>query len=284
MRKLLLFLIPVVLAFIVFGIFLFIVNKTTVVRGALQVTSIPIKSVVYLDDKKIGETPLCKCDQQETLPVGQYSLRVVPSDNSLQSYEDKININPSVLTVIDRTFGDIGKSSGSILTLTPISQKTAQVFITSLPNGTDVLLDSNSVGKTPLTLTITDSDHEIVLSKDGYKEKSVHIHGIVGYKLTAIVTLATENITAIQENASSSSGELNLATSSAGLKGQQVVILDTPTGFLRVRDVPSLTGNEIAQVIPGEKFSYLGEQEGWLQVKLNDGKIGWVSTQYAQKQ
>jgi len=108
MKNLIIFLMPILLAFLVFGAFLFVISKTTTAKGALQVTSLP-KSDVFLDDKKIGVTPLCKCDQQETLAVGQYTLRLVPQDSSLDTYEEKININPSVLTVVDRTFGNIGK-------------------------------------------------------------------------------------------------------------------------------------------------------------------------------
>ncbi len=282
MKKLLLFLIPIILACVVFGIFLLVTSKINVAKGALQVTSIPTKSTVFLDDKKIGETPICKCDQGETINAGQYTLKIVPTDKSLETYEDKITINPSVLTVVDRTFGQVGKSSGSILTLTPIDQKIAQLFIASFPYETNVLIDSNPVGKTPLTLTVTDSDHEIILSKEGYLDKTVHIHGINGYKLSAVVTLSTADITAQQET-SSPSAEIQ-ATSSAGLNGQQIIILNTPTGFLRVRDNPSLTGAEISQVKPGEKYTLISEQTNWYQIKLQNGELGWISTQYAQKQ
>lgn len=284
MSKLLLFITPVILAVGVFGVFVFFISKTTVYKGALQVTSLPTKSAVFLNGRKIGETPFGKRDQYDTFPAGQYTLTIVPQDSSLQTYEEKIAINPSVLTVVDRTFGDIGKSSGSILTLTPIDQKIAQLFIASFPDNSDVTLDSNPVGKTPLTITVTESDHDIVLSRDGYKDKTVHLHAVTGYKLSTVITLATDDIASASQANASSSAETAPSTPSAGLKGQQVVILATPTGFLRVRDTPTLNGAEIAQVHPGDTFSFIGESSGWLQIKLNDGKLGWVSTQYAQKQ
>jgi hypothetical protein len=65
--------------------------------------------------------------------------------------------------------------------------------------------------------------------------------------------------------------------------GAQVEILDTPTGFLRVRATPSTGASEITQVDPGEKFPLLEERAGWYKIKLTDGKEGWVSGQYAKK-
>jgi uncharacterized protein YgiM (DUF1202 family) len=59
--------------------------------------------------------------------------------------------------------------------------------------------------------------------------------------------------------------------------------LQTPTGFLRVRDQASLGGAEIGQVKPGETYTLLDEQSGWYKIKFNN-KEGWISSQYAQKQ
>ncbi|MCL5970430.1 MAG: SH3 domain-containing protein [Patescibacteria group bacterium] len=64
----------------------------------------------------------------------------------------------------------------------------------------------------------------------------------------------------------------------------KVVILDTPNGFLRVRDDASLSGAEIARVTPGETFPLLDESNGWYKIKLKDGTTGWVSSQFAEKQ
>jgi hypothetical protein len=65
-------------------------------------------------------------------------------------------------------------------------------------------------------------------------------------------------------------------------QGTIVEIVDTPTGFLRVRSEPfGLTENEIARVSPGQRFFQTDTAEGgWVKIKLNDGKQGWVSRQY----
>lgn len=280
MRKILLFLLPVLLAFIVFIIFSIFFLKQSNGKGALQVTSLPRDTTVYVDGRLLGKTPLCKCDSTDMLPVGDYTIKLVPSDSSLSSYEDRITINPSVLTVVDRTFGDIGKSSGSVITLNKINESNlAQLFVTSFPYGADVSIDNNSVGSTPqLVTSITNSDHDLLVSKDGYKSKTIRIHGVLGYKLNALIYLATD-LTAASSSATTQSAPI--ASPSASLQ-PTVTILSTPTGFLRVRDAASLGGNEIAQVHPGETYPLVSQTSGWFQIKLSDGKLGWVSSSYAQ--
>lgn len=69
----------------------------------------------------------------------------------------------------------------------------------------------------------------------------------------------------------------------AGTGGQYLVVVsDTPTGYLRVRKTPG--GLEIAKVAPGDKLPFLGEQNGWYQVTLESGQVGWVSQQFSIKE
>jgi hypothetical protein len=281
MRKVLLFVLPVVLAVIVFLLVIFILSVTSTKKGALQVTSVP-QSAVYVNGTMIGKTPLCKCDGQDMIPIGNYTIRLVPTDNTKLPYEEKIAVNQSVLTVVDRTFGEVEKSSGSVITLNPTSKlNTAQFSVVSIPFGASVSMDGNTVGIAPLLLqSITDSDHEVTITKDGYLPKTIRIHGVIGYALKTVVTLAADAISA----ATASAIQTPLATSSAATKTPQIVILQTPTGFLRVRDAAAIAGAEIAQVHPGEIYQLISEQDGWFAIQLPDKKQGWVTAQYAKKQ
>ena len=279
MKKLLFIIVPIFLAILIFAVIFFFVNKNSG-TGALQVTSAPI-SKVYVDGKLIGQTPLCKCQANDMLPSGSHTLRLVPTQGDADAFEEKITLTPSVLTVVDRTFGPGASSQGSIISLSQLPDKKAtQLLIVSFPDKSQVFLDSNSQGQTPLLLqNVTASDHDIKVIKDGYKDKTIRIRTVQGYKLEALVYLGVNLTTA-------TASALPSATPSASPSPKvsvSVTILETPTGFLRVRNAPSLGGAEIGQVKPGEKYQLLNEQTGWYQIKLTTGATGWISSQYAQK-
>lgn len=279
MRKALLFIFPIILAFIVFLIVQFFVNRTSG-KGALQVTSSP-KSTVYLNGKAIGQTPLCKCEVNDMVNIGEYTVRLIPVSGSFSPFEEKIKISKSVLTVVDRTFGVSATSDGSVIGLSPLDNaKSMELLVISFPDNAQVIVDGNSSGRTPISIKdLTESDHEVKIIKDGYKEKSIKIRTVLGYKLLV------EAFLGINQEAISITPKITPSvTPSVTPSSQSILILQTPTGFLRVRENASLGGAEIARVLPGETYDLLDEQVGWFEIKLKDGNVGWISSQYAQKQ
>ncbi len=275
MKRFLLWVVPLLIAIPVFiGTVVFLNQKTG--KGALQVTSVP-ESQVYLDGKLIGKTPLCKCEAADMISVGDHVVRLVPSAGNFMPFEEKIPIYKSVLTVLDRTFGNGASSSGEVITLTPLADiNSSQFFAISFPDKAQVLLDGSPVGQTALLLgNITPSDHELTFKKEGYKDKVVRVRAVKGYKLSSIVFLGISD-----EIASSSAA---VATPSAAPSVVKVLILATPTGFLNVRDSSSLGGSIIDKVNPGDSFELVSEADGWYQIKLVSGKTGWISSQYASK-
>jgi hypothetical protein len=283
MRKILFVLGLVAITIGVFILIVWLFNRDSS-KGALQVTSNP-RSKVYLDGKLIGVTPLCKCDAKQTISVGQHTIELIPETGNLLSFEDRITISPSVLTVVDRTFGEGAFSSGSIISLSPISDKNdAQLSVVTFPDKTNITLDNSESpsGMSPLLLKkLTESDHELKISKDGYVDKVLRIRALSGYRLEAIVTLA------VLPDTSSGSAILPMSPTSTPIpviQTPKITILTTPTGFLRVREDASIVSVEIGRVNPGEKYELVDEVTGWYRIKLTDGKMGWVSSQYASKQ
>ncbi len=61
--------------------------------------------------------------------------------------------------------------------------------------------------------------------------------------------------------------------------GGMILIGETPTGWLRVRETPG--GTEIDKVDVGEIFALMDENSGWFQIELSTGELGWVSKEYA---
>lgn len=269
---------PLLIAVLIFfGILFFLDRKTG--KGALQVTSIP-KSRVYLDNKLLGTTPLCACDLNQMLPVGDYSVKLVPLEDGFRPFEEKITLNKGTLTVVDRTFADKGSSDGGIISLSPLSnKKDIEVLIVSLPNKANVFLDSNPVGVTPLLLKqVSESDHDLRLTRDGYKDKVIRVKTAPGFRLNTTVTLG------VNADLSGSPIASISATPSMAAKPTKVLILNTPTGFLRVREDSSINSPEITQVKPGETYELIEETEDWLEIKLADGTSGWISSAYAVKE
>jgi len=285
MKKVILIVIPsIILAVVAFLLFqIFLGNKKA--KGALQVTASP-ESKVYIDDKLIGQTPLCKCEDEEMLDEGDYTIRLVPESSSITPYEEKITIEKSVLTVVDRKFSSSGKSEGSIISLTPLPDKDAiEILVVSIPDQSEVYMDSNLVGKTPILLKkdITESDHTLRVAKKGYTDKTVRIRTTKGYKLNATVYLGVgeENLENEPEPTKPQE-ELDESTPTPA-KNQTVTILETPNGFLRVRKDASLNSPEITRVKTGEKLVLLDEKTGWYQIELEDGESGWISQDFAEK-
>ncbi len=256
-------------------------------KGALQVTSSPA-SKVYLNDSYIGQTPLCKCDANDMIAPGDYTIRLVPVDNSLQEFDEKITISQGVLTVVDRKFGNDGQSEGSIISLTPLDNKTSsQLIVVSFPQDATVTLDDQNIGTTPLSYNNpTESDHDLLLSKDGYTQKEIRIRTPQGYKLTVAAYLSTST-TGLTFPSSSTSANVSPSPTSSGTPAptatNSVLILSTPTGYLNVRAGPSLSADEVGQVNPGKTYPLISEESGWYEISIDDGTTGWISSQYAEK-
>lgn len=271
MKRVLLATLFIFAGIIIFTAAVFLINRNTG-EGGLQVTSQP-KSRVYLNGKFIGETPLSKLKPEEMIASGEYKIRLVPEDGEFDPFENKITINPKTLTVVDRTFNKDGAASGSIITLTKLADKNViELEVISFPDKARVLLDNNATGFTPMSLpNLTESDHEIKLTRDGYQDKTVRIRTVKGFKLEALVFLGISQSLSESEDSSSE------------IKVSQVLILQTPTGFLRVREDSTTSSREIGRVSPGEKYDLLEEGSGWYKIKFEESEEGWVSSQYAQK-
>lgn len=277
MKKVLLFLAPLLISILIFfGILFFLDRKSG--KGALRITSVP-KSKIYLENKLTGTTPFCACDSEQMLQVGDYNIKLVPEVGNFRPYEVKITINKSTLTVVDKTFADNGSGDGTIIGLTPLSNKEdIEILVITLPDKANVFLDSNPVGITPLLLKqISESDHDLRLTRDGYKDKTIGIKTASGFKLNVLAFLGVNIDLSNLLTASVS------ATPSPAVGTSNVLILDTPTGFLNVRESGSINSSKIAQVNPGESYELISEKEEWFEIKLTDGRKGWISSQYAIK-
>jgi len=259
--------------------------------AALQINATPAASI-FIDGKLLGKTPYQGSDWK----AGEVSVKLIPDSvtTPLASWEGKIKLTSGVLTLIVRDFAVTdNESSVQILTLEKIKdKKSGSLSVISDPDGSLITIDGEAKGFAPLSLDqVSAGDHDITIAKEGYMEKTARAKTITGFKLIVNVKLAQKPETRPSvisgtpiPTPKTSKVTPTTSPSVTGVPGQtQVLIKETPTGWLRVRMEPSTTATEAAKVNPGEKFTFLDEQSGWLKIEYESGKEGWVSGQYATK-
>lgn len=230
-------------------------------RSGISVFSTPDEALVFLDGKEVGKTPF----EDKNLDVKQYTIKL---DKDGASWQGNVKLTSGTMAIINRDLAkDQASSSGEVLTL----DRGRGVTIVSNPNDAEIEIDGAKSGKTPSSINLNPGEHTIVISHPNYLKRSIKASLPSNFNLTISVDLALS--------------EVDLTTISAPVITQtlEVVVKQTPTGFLRVRDLASLSGKEIAKVNQGDRLILLEEQNGWDRIRLPDGREGFVSAAYVEK-
>ena len=169
------------------------------------------------------------------------------------------------------------------MSLEKIEGTDAEIAVLSMPDAVKVALDGQEKGMTPFYLKdAAIGEHDISISSPGYKGRTVRAQTLSGYKLSVNFQLAIAD----SEIPSSSSAVLTPSPQITGTNDMEkpyVIIKDTPTGFLRVRNNSSSAGIEVAQVKPGDKYPFLEAKDTWFKISYEKDKEGWISEKYAEK-
>ncbi len=277
--KLSLLLILILLFAVFVGVRFFIFDKQNE-YGKLKIISSPTASV-FLNSTLIGKTPF-----EDKYKVGEYLLKLIPETTATDtaSWNGKINIYKNSLTYVNRELGssDIA-SSGEIFTTVKMTKKpqnagSGEIYVETEPQGAIVTLDSDEKGVAPAIMeNVVRGDHELSVFMPGFFRRTQKVNIDSGYRVNAAFKLAID-----QSSSSPKTAEDKQATDSAKTTKTKIIIKDTPTGWLRVREEPSLNASESGKVNPGESFDLIDEQDGWYKIKI-DGKEGWVSSIYSSK-
>jgi hypothetical protein len=225
-------------------------------------------SIVYIDGKEVGKTPY-----EANLEPGEITIRVKPvqiEGQILDDYETKINLESGIKTIIKRTFKETEEySSGVVVSFEKINGEDGLVTVVSVPDNAQVIIDGKVYGYTPLRIKIPAGDHNLVISAEKYLEKSLPIRVVKGYKLTASIKLAKSIVPIPTE---------------IPVPKEKIEILDTGTGFLRVREKPGLNFPEVTQVKTGEIYEILETDETGKWYKININNIeGWILGEFTKK-
>lgn len=230
-------------------------------KSGISIFSIPTEVSVFLNGQEAGKTPF----EDKNLEVKQYHIKL---EKNGASWQGNVKLSAGTVTVINRDLAfSQASAAGEILTL----DKGRGLTVISTPSSADVEIDGVNVGKTPVSVNSTAGEHTVLVSRPNYLNRSIKAILPEKFNLIISVDLALS--------------EADLTTISAPVVTQtpEVVVKQTPTGFLRVRDKASLNGKEIAQVKPGDKLVLLEELAGWDKIKLADGTEGFVSSTYVEK-
>ncbi len=234
-------------------------------------------SAVFVNEEQVGRTPY-----RDTRKSGEAIIKLIPEsfEIPLAPYETEVYLVSGVETVIKRDFGEFeNTSAGEIISFEKISKDQTSLVVISTPSSAQLLIDGYQKHITPhKSPSISEGEHVLLMSANGHLDRSVKVKTHAGYKLTAVIQLAvSEEVEQVEEKTDEEVVEEEVKP--------EVKILETPVGFLRVRDEPSTLGVEVGQVEPGDIFELLetDEKTGWYKIEHEEDEEGWISNQYAEK-
>ena len=284
MKKKLIYLLAI---FVIFGIVItigFFLQSRKADEGKLRILTSPTADI-SINNEPAGKTPY-----EKSLPEGEYLVRLVPNEqNASESAEwnGKVNVYSNTLTFVNRELGkDDISSSGVIFSVTKMEAKgekgTGEIEVTTEPDGAIVFLDNEEQGIAPLVLSdVPAGDHELSVFSPGFFRRSQKVKVQEGFRIIADYKLAIDpthkKVEKIEDDEATDSAELD------GGKTLVVVIADTGTGWLRVREEASLDADEVAKVDTGKRFKVLEEDDDWYKIMYDGENEGWISTQYANE-
>ena len=268
--------------FLVIAAVLFFIGYFQKKGAGILVETTPA-STVYINDEQVGRTPY-----EAVREAREVVVKLIPDsfEKPLAPYEIKVTLASNVQTVIKRDFGETENlSSGALISFEKVGNGETSISVISTPDATEVSIDGSVKGFTPYkTSAIPVGAHQLTLSAPGFEEKTLSIATLENYKLTAQVQLAPSS-EVLSDTAQETPPPIEEPAK------EEVEILNTGTGFLRVRSGPSTLETEVGQVEPGKRYVLLDTDKttGWFKIEYepaqgsSGAKTGWVTNQFAKK-
>lgn len=155
-------------------------------NSALTVNSKGGKSEVYLDNEKIGETPL----SIDNLAPGDYTIeikRVTSQDSFYTTISKEIHIEPNTRTLVEVEIGPSKQfSSTSLIYYRDKNLSGSSMYINSDPSTSIITVDGTEYLEPPIVIeNIKSGDHTITVAADGYETLKASVISRDGYTLIA---------------------------------------------------------------------------------------------------
>lgn len=232
-------------------------------KSGIEVVSEPTAKV-YLNGVESGSTPY----KNLNLKPGEITLKLIEGG---KSWERKINLENNVTSVINWNL-EKNNGSGYILSMEK-NGSLGSILISSDPGGAMVYVDGEIKNSTPCKIEGLESgDRKVSISYPGYKSLNLIVKMIKGYQLVIESKLEKEFQEIVVDSTPTPTKSLMI----------KVLIKETETGWLKVRKEANSGAMEIGKVRPGEKYDFLGEENGWDKILFNNQEA-WISAKYAEK-
>lgn len=299
MKKKLLIVIGLVVIFIAFIFIRFFWLDTQNASGKIKVLSSPA-ATVFIDNVAVGKTPFEISNQK----VGEYTIKLIPdeADKKTVTWEGKVPVYKNTLTYISRELGTSElTSAGELLTVIAMEKKpegnNGEVLIETEPTGAIIYLDNDEKGVAPLKLDdVPVGDHELAVYLPGFFRRALKIKVEKGFQVRASFKLALDQthksleseleaarkVASEEAKKKEETEDEDSETTEEETASTTIEILDTEVGYLNVRSEPSVDGDIVTTVNPGEQYDYSEEDSGWYKIETEDGSVGWVSGDYVE--
>lgn len=241
------------------------------VLAALQVDTKP-KAQVYINNSLVGTSPL----QNKRLKPGNYTI-LLKTDQT--SWTGRVTLTSSTVTIVSKDLsGETEYSPGYVASL----EKGSGIAIIGTPIEATVSIDKQIVGSVPYSSqSIAQGSHDISVSAPGFTPLQLKTKTTEGFRLVINMNLKPSAL--ISEPISSPTTSANpLSSTSIPSLVRQVRVKTTSTGWLRIRQTPSLSSTEVFKVNAGDILEVLDTQSGWIKIKTQDNKEGWGSQMFLE--
>ena len=166
----------------------------------------------------------------------------------------------------------VNNQTGAIPTTTPVENDLGigglDIVKIIIPEGTKATVMKEPIKGSVTILTLTTSLNAVRL-----EEKENWVRVLIGNNITS------ESITEgwiVKSFVKEINNNVNTTNTNVI---QKVTVMETSTGWLRVRATPN--GKEIAKVNSGETYNLISEVNGWYEIELTDGTKGFISGEFA---
>ena len=270
-------------------------------KSGIQIQTGETKASVFINSQFLDKTPLIKKD----LKPGEYYIEIKPDNIDLAPYETSVTLRDGFLSVIIWQPGLTPELSGGVIyELEKLPDKSqTEVSFRSIPDGAILEVAGQDQEFTPTTIDgVGPGVLDYKLSLPSYVNQEHTVDLIAGHRTIVTAKLAKQQTELIPEaisaptraatptqpatatnsatasqiatTATQSASTVNIRSTQLFIDGQEV---------LRARSGPGVTYDQVGLVKVGQKYPLLSQpNDGWLEIKLENGAAAWISSAYGE--